>query len=625
VADASPAAAPAGGHPALENFQAARERYQDMMARAQQAFESLERLRDSALAQGVPESALAMPGGPGEGGGSAEQATPSKLTDAHRQLLMNARQLAARGQLDTPPLQDAQVQAMRAAACKLLEPCIERCLDGLRDERGELAMTNARVLGLIGAPDAFAALSECIQEQFLNESVFEALGLLGDARAVQLFENIYGQDRFANWRQFIVHAVARIPGQESGLFLARTLDDPDPSIRNATVNHIAACKRVELAPQVLDRLGTAGDNVDVAIAKALVALTPGDSKVADKLQERLMGSDAESRLGKALVTALGRTGSADALQALQPFTKSRDARLKRIAIDAVCDLNIDVESKMKYITPSLREVGARGETPPKVRAQSAVKAAELGSDAGAAALLEMVQSNNPENRNWACWGMGEIRHPQALGYLGKGVQDQDLGVRLAAIKALGALADPKGANHLVRALKDPSDELRAAACKALALLGPSSHPHLKELTESEFRPSVLAPAVRALGTTDPQPPSSYPLLAPFLTNDEAQVRLAATESACRMVHEEALGLLLDRLEDTEHKVSRAAARGLWCYGEFRLVPRVLDLQENEDDEVRLGAALVLQELAEIQKDLAETPKAGRLVAALHAVAGGGVA
>lgn len=619
------AAPPAAGEAAspLQNFQRALQGYADMRSRLEAAYESVLRLRDGALAQGVPEAHLPMPAPPGGGGADApgvEAApeAPGRLDPAHRQVLLAASQAAARGQRANPgDIQEAEVPALRRAGAALLAPCLERCLEGLTEPRSELAQTHARALGLLAPAGAFEALQACIQKQVMEPAFFEAIGLLGDPRGIGLLISVYAEDRFAGAKQFVVHAAARLPGDQSDQFLVRLLEDPDPSIRTAVVNHIGVCGRSHLLKPVLRGLGQSGDNIDVAIAKTAVILAPRDPGVLAALSERLATSDVESRLGKALIAALGKTGSPEALAFLQPYTKSRDRRLKQMAIDAVCELEISAEQKLKLLGPALRETNLKGEKDSKGRAQAAVQSVALGGTSGHETIAEMVRSQESEDRAWGAWALGETRHEQAQGLLRQLLKDHDLDVRIAAVRALGVLQNPAGVPLLAEVTKDKSDELRAAAVEALAQLGPAAHAAVAELVETEYRPSVLSPCLRALAMTDPAPPSTWPRLHEFLVNDEGQVRLAATEGAVRVMHDDAVPDLLERLGDAEHKIRQVAARGLWSYGDVRLVPRVLDLLASEDDEVRLGGALVVQALGELHRDIRELDDVGRLVLALR--------
>jgi HEAT repeat protein len=510
------------------------------------------------------------------------------------------------------------MEALKYRAAELLEPCLEHCVEGLREERSELAQAHARVLGLLPLEGAFQALAGAIREQIMEPAFFEALGTIGNPAAAALLKDIYGQDRFTFARQFIVHAMARIPGAESEAFLLQVLDDPDPSIQTAVVNHIATCGRTELAAALLQRLGKGRENTDASLARGIVTLLPRNPKVVQALQERLSQADPEGRLGKALITSLGKTRHPEALGALQPYTKSRDRRLKAIAIDAVCELEIPAEQKIKLLSPALREVNLRGEADPKGRAQAAVRVAALGGPKALETIKEMAQSQESEVRFWGCWALGESRPEQAVGLLRQALEVRDPTLRTQALKALAQLKDPRSADFISQVFSDKSDEVRAAAVEALGELGPGAHAHVLGQLEKEYRPDVVAPCLRALGATDPNPPSCWGKIQVFLDNDESMVRLAATEAASLRVHEEAVAALLERLKDPEHRVRRVAARALWCYGEARLVPRILDLLGDEDDEVRLGGALILLELGELHRDLDTEKRAGRLIAGLRA-------
>lgn len=619
----APSPAPGGSDPALETYLTALGNYRELERRLEAAYGSLERLRDSALERGVPESQVPLPEGPGAGAeadsGDEEAASPTHLDEGHRQLLMQFSQLAARADTPTPPVSEEELPGLRAKACKLLAPVFPHLEAGLSSSRDELKDESALALGRLGSPNAYDAIEAEIRQENFSASFFDALGHLKDPRGLPLLVDIYTQDRFAPMKQYVVHAMSRIPGSEADQQLARLLDDPDPSIRVALVNHIGSVGRRTFLPSLLNRLGSGDPHLDVAIAKALVAMDPDNPKVHDKLQETLAQTDPEGRLGKTIITALGATGNVQVLQAIQPYTKSKNDRLKKVAIEAVCALPVGVEVVRKLLNASLRETNAMGKAiAPKVRAEAAVLAHRSGDERGLEIAKEMAMSQTGEIRALGCWAVGETGHEGAIGALRQSLQEKDSNVRLQAVRALSKIGSSHCLAGLTEALKDTSEEIRAAAAEGLGQFGAQGFAKLAEYVPGEYSALALGPALLALGKTDPNPPSAWRLLEPYLGNDSSKLRIQATRACHYELHSESVEPLLGLLTDPEQKVRTQAARALWKWGEVRLVPRLLDLFGKEDDEERLGAARMVAALGSLHQELPEEVSAGRLIGGLRA-------
>jgi HEAT repeat protein len=73
----------------------------------------------------------------------------------------------------------------------------------------------------------------------------------------------------------------------------------------------------------------------------------------------------------------------------------------------------------------------------------------------------------PETRSRICWLLGQKRVTWAVPHLLKMLNDDDLYVRIAALRALGGIGDPSAESALIAAASDEKALLRIAAQGAL--------------------------------------------------------------------------------------------------------------------------------------------------------------
>lgn len=104
------------------------------------------------------------------------------------------------------------------------------------------------------------------------------------------------------------------------------------------------------------------------------------------------------------------------------------------------------------------------------RAAAALRAME-GKMGGNAVLRRSLGDGSPVVRRNAALTVGLVRMERARGTLQDRVQDREIEVRIAAVRALGDLGDRRSTFHLLLALRDMDPGVRAEALRSLALVG----------------------------------------------------------------------------------------------------------------------------------------------------------
>jgi HEAT repeat protein len=335
----------------------------------------------------------------------------------------------------------------------------------LKDADADVAAAAAVALGRIGGEAAVKALEPALSAK--REPVRSAVAqglifcaehcLAGGKRddAVRLFDAVRGADlpaqrvREATRGAILARGPAGVPllmeqlrstDEERfalGLRVARELPGPE-----ATAAVVA-----ELAKAASDR-------------QALIILALGDRGDPNALPAVL---DAVTKGAEHVRTA--------AMTALERFA---DASSVPVLLEAATDDNADLAAAAKATLARLR-----------------------GREVDQA-MADALPEAPTEKRRILLQIAGRRRIEAALPAMVKCAEDDDAGVRAAAVQALGALGSETHAVHLVRILqKTENAKERAAIEKALMAIagreGPACTPHLTPLAESD------APALRVIG------------------------------------------------------------------------------------------------------------------------------
>ncbi len=638
AAMATPTPAPRGGDPEaqaqlLATFAQGLRGYQEMETRLQNAYETLSQLRARAIAAGAPEDRLVMPGRPGAGAAApaaeAEASGPepdsieamkAAVRTRLRPVLTTCSQAAVRAERRTPPVPAEEIPRLLDAAAGILEPCTERLVAFLTDTAvsGDLRDASARAMGAIRGRGGLDAILGALSAGRVEAAFFEALGSYADPRALPILRDIYSQDRYATHKQSVCHALTRIPGKEADQFLTQLLADPDPSIRTAVVTHLGEAARPGFLEPLLKHLGTAEDYFGMALFKSLANYAAENPKIAEKLAAELARVGSDDRMAVAVIGALGRTRNAAVLPTLEPYAKSRENRVRKAAIEAICGLDVAAEAKTKVLRPILI-----GDKDVRWKAETAVALAKVGDPKGLQTLKDLAGSRDRNERLEGLWGLNEVAPPDLLELVQDPARQGDVEIRTRALRALGGVKAPQAMEILSRAAKEADVNLRGTALEALGRLGASAHPKLLELMANEYEPALLATAIRAVGDTDPQPPSCLPKVLRYTEHVSGLVRTAFVATAQRVMCDDAKEPLLALVRDPEVKVRLGALEALWCWGEMRVVFSLYDMLIDPDLDQRRFGANGIEEVGRVTRKLADHPHAGRLVAALRARPGGG--
>lgn len=349
-----------------------------------------------------------------------------------------------------------------------------------------------------------------------------------------------------------------------------------------------------------------------------------ESKVrywAVRALDRLEGA----ALSRPLTGRLQDASAAVRMAACQALARRRERAVLPSLLDVLDDSHEDVvywavEAAVRLgeaaVTPLIRSLGH----PSWRRREAAAEALRRIGEPAVEPLLAALEEDDPDTTYWAVKTLGRLRAraatPRLRALLGEGRTD----LVGAAIEALAALGDRESLRTIVGFLGNPDVELRRTAVDALSAYGDFAVKLLADLLDGNRRMVKFA-ASQALGASGDgalvplleklkadsdelrywavralerfESPVVGPLLVGLLTDDSADVQLAAAEAlGATALPVEVAGRVLRHLAAEDWRVRRAVAHAVsrqdsWPAAAFE------PWLEDADEDVRFWTVRVL--------------------------------
>ena len=348
--------------------------------------------------------------------------------------------------------------------------------------------------------------------------------------------------------------------------------------------------------------------VRCAAVEAIANITPAN--LSEILVPLARDRSADVRLRVAF--ALAGTSQDDAVRCL--FELVRDPK-DTVATMAAKSL---AKSPKASLVQLIRQFGDKSW---KLRSRAGLAITRMGK-AAEAALQSSLQDPDPNVRFWSCLCLGHLRDRSHTKDLLDKLTDRDIGVRIAALRALREIGDPHIVSRLFEALSQPSEQVRDLIYDILKDFGTYSIPYLMESLSSEYwmGRSLAARALAEMGTEAVTPlttalesqnkerkfwaikilgqmreGSAFPEIRNFLSDPDSEIRMAAVQALGSFQNPDALPLLIERFIDPSWVVRKEACKAMVQYGPVAYSPLLSVLQSNEED-VRYWALRAIGEL-----------------------------
>lgn len=454
------------------------------------------------------------------------------------------------------------------------KPAVPALIRAIKDNNSRVRGGAIFALGLIGDKQAVPAIIKALKDGDMDVRILaaRALGELGDKQAIPALTEALKDENFG-YRIIAATALGRLGNKEGLDILNRALKNED------IIGRL-------LAAEGLSRIG---DKQGLAI-----------------LIEALKNNESDVR-GYA-ATTLGELGNKQAVPALIEALKDKEVGVQRVALRSLVKLG-DTRA-VPALIEILKDENAR------IRGNIALALGDLGDKQAVPALIEALKSKDSQLRGYSAIALGQLGDKQAVPALIEALKDEDLGVRLFTCESLTRLGDERPVPVIIKMLKDEDPRIRGAAAKALGLLGfKQAVPDLVKALKDDERlvRLVVAEALARLG--DKQ---GSPILIEALKDENADVRKLAKEALAKIQKvqekkeapkEEPRKLPVTQPDDAQkaeirelvilaftgrltEKEGMAAVDKIIKIGK-PAVPVLIEMLKSKDDNVRLGAAILL--------------------------------
>lgn len=385
------------------------------------------------------------------------------------------------------------------------------------------------------------------------------------------------------------------------------------------------------------------DSGDLRAAAAEAAGEWGLSELWPALVRLLEKGSADERWRAA--TALGRMEQEECIPRIQGLLDSTDADVRRNAVRILADLNVCEAA------PWLRE----SLSDPEVRNAAADALAKFKDAEAVTPLLELLASEDAEDRAFAVVALGKFRDPRIGEALLGRLEDDEPSVRIASataladvgyvkagprilglldeahtdiqpyfIRALGDLRCAEAESKLLELLEDVNDEILRATLEAIGEIGVQGAidrivGFVREDSPSRSQEAWgalrrLSPAraikeavrvVESFGSMTPQFKAAEQVLLPsetegiqealaaLLNHQNEELRFLAIRAFWAVLPEIYVRDVMDRIDDGSARNRRAAITALGLNKIREAVPRLGELLSDKDPSIRRAAAIAL--------------------------------
>jgi len=397
-------------------------------------------------------------------------------------------------------------QAVIAALNSIGHPDMPaRILGLLTDPDPQVRMSALRIAGYFGYTQCLGRVLECCRDA--NEQVrriaVEQLPFFDDPRAAEPLTALL-EDPSAPVRAAAVATSVRMNHGSRVDALVRRLQDSDAWVRFVTVKTLSTIGDAQALPPIRASLEhDPAPHVRLAAIEAIGRLQPAD---ALQTLEPLTRS-ANEDIARTAVTALGHVAQAGALAAIESNIRGSAVWQRLAAIDALILRNdARVPEILEWVAAA---DGDSDVVQAAIDALSKVAIREHGPQGHDATRALIALTAEPARRSPAVAALSGLPS-RRIADIVAGLRHPSPHVRTAAVEALSRMKLPEASQALESALDDPAPSVRLAAVLELKRLGSrSAQRKLMDMARTDTDAEVRRGALRAIARLDgPTAPGS---------------------------------------------------------------------------------------------------------------------
>lgn len=469
---------------------------------------------------------------------------------------------AAQKRLVHKALADSDAEVRLAAADLVVERRLrgtgELVVGWLNDPERRIRLAGAEILRMDPVARAVGPLGRVLgdPDAAVRSAAAGALGSTGSKDAVlPLLGHL--DDSVPQVRSAIVRALSKLRDPRAVVPLIGKIQDSRPAVRRTVARALGELGDGRASSALVLALRDADEGVRIAAVEALGALRDPQATLPITA---MAGSESSPAVRSAVVGALGRIGTKEALDALLGLLETEPS-LETLSLLRKALARAGAPARQRL------EQCLAGQPAPRLADNCALALAETGRTESAKAITGALR-RGVLGAPAALASLQKLGDPKSLPTVLEHLADSDPVVRRAAVDAAVVLLDPKkpdgrAVDPIVQALERArsSKAERAALARLLGRTGsPRAVKALGPLADAADNVELRIAALDALGML---PPSGQDrVLIAALDADEATVRLAAAVALRRAASGAAARTLLDRLERSAEQDRAALAVAL---------------------------------------------------------------
>ncbi len=442
------------------------------------------------------------------------------------------------------------------------ESAIEPLLKVLKTSVDKLLLyTIIKALEKIGNPRIADILITMINKSGVEKAVVEALGAIGDIKALDVLISafkdkrlrnsalisiisLYEKNNDENSRSKIILKVKETVDEEIIAYLIEALESLNPKVRSSAIKMLGWSANMSSVKPLLKLLDSDYKN---EIINAIISIGRDAEDIV--IEEITKGNEV---VREAIARILGEIGNKKSVNHLILLLGDENGHVRQTSAIALGNIGDAAASKalidlLNDEYPNVQEAA--------VEALSRIKDKSLISH-----FVKMLSNENENIRGNGAKILGMIRAKEAVGNLLFMLKDESPYVRQCAVNALGSISDHAVEGGLMVALTDEEKQVRYAAVSAI--VGRKNKKFLN------------------------------PLIS-LLKDNDIWIRVAVIKGVAEIGGKDAGQYIVDMLNDKVGVVKIAAIDALGKIGDKKAIGKIVEMLSDKDWDVKLAAIKVL--------------------------------
>lgn len=428
------------------------------------------------------------------GGDKAYQTLVSVLQNKDEPKEIRAKAVQALAQFDRPDVVSIFIPVLKSTDEKILQTqliqalgqfdspqAIDALLTILRpDAKGQQQVGAIMALGRLRAESAVGPLLQLLKSDStpnIQRAIVGALALIDDSKAAGPLATLLGKTEDSRLQVEIIKALAKFRDPATAGAIIPLLKSGDTSVQSYAVY-------------------TLGEMGDSAAAQPLVDLfnsltDPGELAANFKGQNRTLMTNIQIRtlIARSIRNVFPVKGISVFKEMTMPIDVSDSGRFKDTLEQAFITVRLEglqglAETQDASVAPFLLQQGLLEDPSFRIRAVVARILGEMGDQAAAPALSNILRSDQAPQVRWAAaWALGQLGDQQSVTQLIGALKDKHPEVVIQAIHSLARFGT-KPAMQAIESVKSTSQSQEVQQVADAALKGGSS------TTQTQFKASL---------------------------------------------------------------------------------------------------------------------------------------